>query len=66
MANIKKALAPKPNINPKDLLPEELYKFLPVFLKRKSDVLPPHRSYDHDLVLEPNSKLPTSQLHGMS
>ena len=66
MADIEKALAPKPDVDPKTLLPKELYKFLPVFSKQESDQLPPHRVYDHNLVLEPNSKLPTSSLYGMS
>ena len=33
IVDIKKALALKPNVNPRTLLPKELYKFLPVFSK---------------------------------
>ena len=66
IVDIEKALALKPNIDPRTLLPEELYKFLPVFSKQESDQLPPHRVYNYNLVLESNSKLPTSSLYRMS
>ena len=66
IVDIKKALAPKPNINPRTLLPKELYEFLPVFSKQESDQLPPHQVYDYNLVLKPNSKLPTSSLYRIS
>ena len=42
----------RPETNPKTVVPEEYHDLLDVFSKKDSDTLPPHRKYDHKIILE--------------
>ena len=45
--DIEKALAPKSTTNPAKKLPIKYLDFLDVFSQADSDILPPHRPYNH-------------------
>lgn len=47
-------------------LPDWLHHQLSVFSKLESDVLPPHRSIDHKIVLKEGAQPPFGRLYGMS
>jgi hypothetical protein len=47
-------------------LPEELRDFVDVFSPKKADQLPPHRSYDHEIRLNSDKKLPFGRIYSMS
>jgi hypothetical protein len=47
-------------------LPEELRDFVDVFSPKKADKLPPHRSYDHEIKLTSDKKLPFGRIYSMS
>ena len=66
MEDIKKALRVKEYIDPLPLLPKEYHEFADVFSRRDSDVLPPHRPYDHRVPVQEDAKLPFSRLYSMS
>lgn len=48
------------------LVPREYHDFLDVFDKQAANELPPHRSYDHKIELEPHTTPPKSKLYPMS
>jgi hypothetical protein len=50
----------------RQLVPEEYHEFLPLFNKAVADVLPPHRSYDHRILLKENFDPPFGPLYSMS
>ena len=66
MDDITKALRIKEYIDPLPLLPKEYHEFADVFSRQDSDVLPPHRPYDHKVPLKEDVKLPFSRLYSMS
>jgi len=66
VADIEKALEPKKEVDPLTILPEEYHKFIDVFSRKESDILPPHRPYDHKITLKDSSSLPFSRLYPMS
>ena len=66
MEDIKKALRVKEYVDPLPLLPKEYHEFADVFSRRDSDVLPPHRPYDHRVPVKEDAKLPFSRLYSMS
>ncbi len=66
MRDIEKALQDKPIINPATILPSEYHEYLDVFSKKAADTLPPHRSYDHTISIEPGKSPPFGPLIGMS
>jgi hypothetical protein len=47
-------------------LPKELQDFTDVFSPKKADNLPPHRSYDHEIKLTSDKKLPFGRIYSMS
>jgi hypothetical protein len=47
-------------------LPEALRDFVDVFSPKKADQLPPHRSYDHEIRLNSDKKLPFGRIYSMS
>ena len=47
-------------------LPEALRDFVDVFSPKKADKLPPHRSYDHEIRLTSDKKLPFGRIYSMS
>jgi hypothetical protein len=44
-------------------VPEAYYDFIDIFSKTASDLLPPHRSYDHKIILEKENILTYSPLY---
>ena len=66
MEDIKKALRVKEYVDPLPLLPKEYHEFADVFSRGDSDVLPPHRPYDHRVPVQEDAKLPFSRLYSMS
>lgn len=50
----------------KKRLPKEYHDLIDVFDRNKAKELPPHRSYDHKIELEPGKKPPQSRLYPMS
>jgi hypothetical protein len=66
MRDIEKALATKPEIDPATKLPPEYHDFLDVFSRRKADMLPEHRPYDHRIEVEPGKSPSFSPLYGIS
>ena len=46
----------KPETNPRSVVPEEYHDLLDIFSKKNSDTLPPHRKYDHKIILEKQQK----------
>jgi hypothetical protein len=47
-------------------LSKELQDFIDVFSPKKADNLPPHRSYDHEIKLTSDKKLPFGRIYSMS
>jgi hypothetical protein len=47
-------------------IPPEYHEFADLFSKKESDKLPPHRSYDHQIPLEPGSTPPFGTIYKMS
>ena len=66
LEDINKALQPKKEIDPLTILPKEYHEFRDVFSKKKADILPEHRTYDHKIQLKEASSLPFSRLYPMS
>ena len=56
----------RPETNPKTVVPEEYHDLLDVFSKKDSDTLPPHRKYDHKIILEEEQKHDHAPLYKMS
>ena len=52
--------------NPRLIVPEHFHKFLNIFEKGKAQELPPHRTYDHSIALNPHSASPFRPLYAMS
>ena len=50
----------------KNKLPAEYHEFLDVFDRSKADQLPPHRSYDHKIELNGDSRPPQTRAYRMS
>jgi hypothetical protein len=49
-----------------DHIPACYHDYADVFSKAKADVLPPHRSYDHTIELEPDSVVPFGPIYRLS
>jgi hypothetical protein len=47
-------------------VPEAYHDFIDIFSKAASDLLPPHRSYDHKIILEKENTLTYSPLYKIS
>ena len=47
-------------------IPPEYHEFADLFSKKEADVLPPHRSYDHQIPLEPGTTPPFGSIYSMS
>lgn len=47
-------------------IPEALRDYVDVFSPKKADQLPPHRSYDHEIRLDSDKKLPFGRIYSMS
>jgi hypothetical protein len=56
------------NVDPSTILPKNLSDFLDVFSKKEAEKLPPHRSSDHAIEIQPDKldQLPRGRLYGMS
>jgi hypothetical protein len=48
------------------LVPEEFHAWLDVFRKSKADSLPPHREYDHEIVVDPTIPLRAGPIYPMT
>ena len=66
MDDITKALRVKEYVDPLPLLSKEYHEFADVFSRQDSDVLPPHRPYDHKVPFKEDVKLLFSRLYSMS
>ena len=66
LRDIEKALEPKKDVDPAQVLPKEYHEFLDVFSKKEADQLPPHRVYDHKITLQPGTTPPHQAMYGMS
>ncbi|KAI0993516.1 hypothetical protein K3495_g14669, partial [Podosphaera aphanis] len=64
--DIEEALRDKPKINPAEKLPKVYHDYLQVFPQEEADKLPPHRSSDHQIILQPGTEPPWGPLYGMS
>ncbi|KAG0153515.1 hypothetical protein PDIDSM_2168 [Penicillium digitatum] len=66
-ADIETALNPKTDTEPDPVsaLPEEFRDFAEVFSPKEAERLPPHRSYDHKMVLQEDKPLPFGPLYPM-
>ena len=64
--DIEKALAPKSTTDPAKKLPTEYHDFLDVFSRADSDILLPHRPYDHKIPLMEEKTPPWGPLYSMS
>ena len=64
--DIDDALSPKESVDFLLKAPPELHDLSDVFSPQKADKLPPHRSYDHEIRLLPEAKLPYGPLYSMS
>ena len=49
----------------KRLLPKEYHDFIPLFKKPVADVLPPHRKYDHKIILEERFTPPFGPIYSL-
>lgn len=49
-----------------NVLPQEISDFADVFEVKTSDTLPPHRSYDCEIQINPNSKPPVGRLYSQT
>ena len=47
-------------------IPSVYQEFVEVFSKKNAEKLPPHRSTDHAIDLEPGSKLPYGRIYSLS
>lgn len=69
LRDIEKALESKVEVDPRTLVPKEFHsdpEFMKAFSKQDADVLPPRRSYDHKIELEPGKRPGYGPLYGMS
>ena len=63
--DVAKSLKPKRFIDPATVVPKDFHDLLDVFSKQEADKLPPHRSYDHMIVLMEGA-VPSGPLYKMS
>ena len=63
--DIKKALRVKEYVDPLPLLPKEYHEFADIFSRGDSDILLPHRPYDHRVLVKEDAKLPFSRLYSI-
>lgn len=56
----------KPPPEPSIIVPSQYHKYLDVFSKQGADTLPPHRSFDHTIPLEPNTQPPYGPIYSLS
>jgi hypothetical protein len=56
----------EPVLTTAEMVPEHYHKYLHVFDKKKAEVLPPHRSQDCKIELEPDAKLYNAPVYPMS
>jgi hypothetical protein len=47
-------------------IPSEYHEFADLFSQEEADLLPPHRSYDHQIPLEPGTTPPFGPIYSMS
>ena len=47
-------------------IPPEYHEFADLFSQKEADMLPPHRSYDHQIPLEPGTTPPFGSIYSMS
>ena len=66
LEDIAKSLKPKKIIDPASIVPVEFHDLLDVFSKQEADKLPPHRSYDHKIVLKEGAIPSSGPLYKMS
>ena len=59
-------ISPTDPMELRKMVPSEYHDFLDVFDKQAANVLPPHRSYDHKIELEPHVTPLKSRLYPMS
>ena len=48
------------------ILPKQYHEFLPLFLKKTEDQLPPHGRFDHEIPLRPGYVPPFEPIYGLS
>lgn len=65
-SDIENALKGKTPVDLFSQLPPDYHSFVDVFSVLESDKLPPHRSYDHAINLEPRTKPDHGPLYGVS
>lgn len=65
-SDIQIVLDGKPQINPLTKLPPEYHDYVNAFSVAESDKLPPYRSYDHKIQLEPGKIPDHGLIYGMS
>ena len=69
VAEILEPTSPNRIIEPEQdlsLIPEEYHEFADVFSKREAQQLPPHRPYDHRIVLEEGATPPYGPIYSLS
>lgn len=66
LEDIRKALEPKVLIDPSTKVPLHYHRNLQVFDQSQADKLPPHRDWDHEIKLKPNTTPPHGPLYNMS
>ncbi|KAI0993808.1 hypothetical protein K3495_g14376, partial [Podosphaera aphanis] len=64
--DIEKALRPKEYVDPLTKLPRHYQQHIDTFDARAADLLPPHRSCDHQINLKPGTSPPSGPLYNMS
>ncbi|KAI0999387.1 hypothetical protein K3495_g8806 [Podosphaera aphanis] len=58
-------IVPK-DANPKDFLPKYYHEYLDVFDRKQANSLPPHRSWDHAIELNPGKQSPVARPYSMN
>jgi hypothetical protein len=66
LEDIRKALEPKVFTDPATKVPLHYHRNLQVFDQSQADKLPPHRDWDHEIKLKPNTTPPHGPLYNMS
>ena len=57
LKNVEKTLKPKQRNDPATKLPPKLNKFFELFSEKKTNDLPPHRLYDHEIKFIKKTKI---------
>ncbi|KAI0991779.1 hypothetical protein K3495_g16408, partial [Podosphaera aphanis] len=52
--------------DPKKFLPSQYQDFLDVFDKKRAEILPPHRPWDHSIDLQPGKQPPAARPYSMN